>query len=486
MREALRHLTGESLVYGLGQVSGRAVQLLLVPVLTRLLTREVYGVGDLVLAYSQFALMVLVFGTDGALVRFFYGEPDREARRRMVSSSLAFRIATSLAASAALAAAAAPLADHLVGSPAYHKYVRIGALTLPFTLLMLFANDVLRVTFQPWKFVGLNLAQTVVTAAASLWLVVARDLGVAGVLYGKLAGDATGALLGLALIRHNLTPRLDREILGRMLRFGLPLVPASLAFGVVSAADRYFLQATRGLAEVGVYAVAVKFFAVVMMAVSAFSLAFFPFAHARAQSPEAPRLYARVLGLYVAGAALAALLVGAFAPEVLAVLVPPEYAAAAQPALLLTFAAVAYGAYYVCCLGIQLALRTSLLAWTGLAGAAVAVIGNAALTPRFGMMGAAVATLLGNVTLAVVTYVASQRVYPLPFRGRRLAALFALALALGLLAQRLAITGIAGWTVKLLAAGVFVTAAVALDVWRERGSVTATARAAAAQRMSNP
>ena len=40
IREALQHLTGESLIYGLGQVSGRAVNLLLVPILTRTLTPE--------------------------------------------------------------------------------------------------------------------------------------------------------------------------------------------------------------------------------------------------------------------------------------------------------------------------------------------------------------------------------------------------------------------------------------------------------------
>ena len=53
VREALKHLTGQSLIYGLGQVSGRAVNLLLVPVLTRWLTPQAYGVSDLVRAYSQ-------------------------------------------------------------------------------------------------------------------------------------------------------------------------------------------------------------------------------------------------------------------------------------------------------------------------------------------------------------------------------------------------------------------------------------------------
>ncbi len=471
MRAALLRLTGDSLVYGLGQVSGRAVQLLLVPILTRVLTPPVYGVADLVLAYSQFAVLVLVFGMDGALVRFFYQEPDAEARRRMVSTGLWFRLSAGLIAGLLLWAAAGPLADRLVGSDAYRKYVTVGALTLPFTLLALYANDVLRVTFQPKKFIALNFAQTVVAAAVSLYLVLSLELGVVGVLYGKLAGDVAAALLGLVLMRHYLMPKLEAPTLRRMLRFGAPLVPAALGYGVVSAADRYFLQHARGLEEVGVYAVAVKFFALTMMSVSAFSLAFFPFAHARAEDPGAPRLVARVFALYVTVACAGAMAAALFAPEVLAVLVPPEYHAAAGPAALLTFAAVAYGAYYVACLGLQRALKTEWLGATAALGAVVAIVANALLTPRFGGMGAAAATLLGNLARAVSTYAVSQAVHPFPYRGPRLAVLFGAGLALAWFGQRAAAPGAAGWGLKLAAIAAFVAASWMLGVWSDRGAV---------------
>src|SRR6267378_1273421 len=226
MREALKSLRSDALIYGFGQALGRGVQFLLVPLLTRLLSPEVYGVSDLVLAYS---------------------------------------------------------------------------------LIVLFGNDVLRVTFQPWKFIALNVTQAVVTAALSWWLVAGRHLGVAGILYAKLAGDACTALLALALIRLNFTPRINRDALKRMIAYGAPLVPVSLAYGVIFAADRYALQHFRSLAEVGVYAVAVKFFSLVMLGVQAFSLAFFPFAHARAADPDAPRIYAVVLARYLVLASLLAL-----------------------------------------------------------------------------------------------------------------------------------------------------------------------------------
>ncbi len=467
MREAMKRLTGESLVYGLGQVGGRLVQLLLIPVLTRALSQGAFGVGELVIAYMQTAALVLVLGMDGALARFFYQEPDRAARVRMVSTSFAFRAAITLVIAVLMALFARPLAERLLGAAVYRKYLLIGGVTLPFTLAVMFANDVLRVTFQPWKFIALNIAQTVLIAGVSLWLVLGRHLGVAGVLYGRLAGDGLAALLGLVLIRHALRPRFDRATLARMLAYGLPLVPVAFAYGAITAADRYMLQRTRTLEEVATYAVAIKFFAVVSMAVAAFQLAYGPFAYARASSPEAPRLFARVLAAFMAVASLAALAVGLLAPEALRILVPPAYHDAAWPAVWLAFAAVAQGAYTVVSIGVGLALRTSLLGWTAGAAALVAIAANVALVPALGVRGAAIATTAGYATSALLAYVAAQRVHPLPYAGLRAAGVWAAGLALALAGQHFAPAGLAGVGSKLvlIALGAFLV--VKLELWKE-------------------
>jgi O-antigen/teichoic acid export membrane protein len=489
MREALKKLSTESLIYGLGQVSGRAVQVLLVPVLTRVLARSEFGVSELVLAYLQTAVLVLIFGMDGALARFFYDAPDRAARIRMASTSLSFRLATGGAAAVLFALCAGPLARQLVGAEVYRKYVLLGAATLPFTLVVLFGNDVLRVTFQPWKFIVLNFAQTALTAGLSLWLVLARHMGVAGVLYGRLAGDAACALLALVLVRHTLAPRFSGATLKRMLAYGVPLVPVAIAYGVIASLDSYVLQRTRGLADVAVYRVAMKFFALVTMGISAFQLAYGPFAFARASAPDSGRLYARALAAYVAVASLAAMLVGLFAPEVLAVVVPRGYAAAAGPAALLAFAAVAQGAYYVCSVGIGLALKTPLQGWTAGGAALVAVVANLLLAPRLGPLGAGFATTLACVTSAVLTYVIAQRVHPAPFRGTRLALVFACALALTLAGQGLPLTLVAAGHVLVVPGGVAVKLALVLvfaaALWRlrlleERGAVAPVREAARA------
>jgi O-antigen/teichoic acid export membrane protein len=472
MREALKRLTGESIVYGLGQAGGRAVQLLLVPILTRVLSQQAYGVADALLAYAQFALLLLVVGMDAALARFFYQEPDAESRRTMISSSLAFRLSVG-ALFAALTIPAGPwLASVLLGSPDYAKYVRVAAASVPITLLLLFANDVLRVTFQPWKFVVLNLLDVVLVAGLSLVFVVVQKVGVVGVLYGKLLGDLLVLPLAAVLLRHSVPARFDRAVLRRMLRYGAPFVPGALAYGVMSSADRWFLVRTRSLEEVAVYAVAAKFFAALMLLVSAFQLAFGPFAFARAQEPGAPRLFARILGLYVTVASLGALALALFAPEALALLVPPSYRGAALPAAWLAFAAAAYGAYYVAALGATLALRSEAVAITSLVAAAVAVAAHAWLTPRYGPPGAGAATLLGHAISTLLLYRVSQALHPLPYRGVRALALFVIAAAAAFGAQRwLGASTPGAIAVKL---GVWLAVAgvsVALGTWWNRGSV---------------
>jgi O-antigen/teichoic acid export membrane protein len=478
MRDALKKLTGESLVYGIGQAGGRAVQLLLVPVLTRLLDPGAFGVGELVIAYSQTAVLILVFGMDGALARFFYHEPDRAARIRMASSSLLFRLAVSVTAALLLWLFAAPLAGALVSGDVYRKYIRIGAVTLPLTLMVLFGNDVLRVTFQPWKFITLNIAQTGLTAGASLWLVWARHLGVAGVLYGRLFGDGVSALLALVLIRHTIRPQFSADSLRRLLAYGGPTVPAAFAYGLVASMDRFALQRTRSLAEVAVYAVAIKFFAVVNMGVSAFQLAYGPWAFARAHSPEGPRLFARVFGAYVAGASLLALAAGAFAPELLSVLVPAPYHRAAWPAACLAFAAVAQGSYTVASVGIGISKRTALLMFSGFSAAAVSALACMLLAPRLGAPGAAVATLLAYGASAIVTYRIAQRVHPLPYRGGRLVTVFVLALVLALTVQSFAVNEVFGVALKLAAIAAFALLCARLEMWEERGAVARDWRAA--------
>jgi O-antigen/teichoic acid export membrane protein len=121
--------------------------------------------------------------------------------------------------------------------------------------------------------------------------------------------------------------------------------------------------------------------------------------------------------------------------------------------------------------GIGLALKTPLLGWAAGGAAVMAAVANLLLAPRLGPLGAGIATTLGYVTSAVLTYVVAQRVHPAPFRGLRLTFVFALALALTVAGQWLAPPGGAGVVVKILIALTFAATAWWLGLLRDGGAV---------------
>src|SRR5205814_9195473 len=103
--------------------------------------------------------------------------------------------------------------------------------------------------------------------------------------------------------------------------------------------------------------------------------------------------------------------------------------------------------------------------------AVLAAVANLVLVPRLGAEGAAIATFLGYAASAVLTYIISQRVRPLPYRGARLAALFAAGVGLGALAVRLAPAGGPAIAARLAAISVFAFLAWKSDVWKDRGAI---------------
>jgi len=166
---------------------------------------------------------------------------------------------------------------------------------------------------------------------------------------------------------------------------------------------------------------------VMVLGTSAFQLAWVPFAFEHARDPESGRTFSRVLTLYTAVASFLALALGLFAPEFLALLAPASYHGAAEPGALLSFGVVALGGYSLAGMGANLAFRTELTAWCS-GAAAVITIGLAlALVRSSGALGVATATLVGFASSTALLYMASQRVYPLPYRGLRALFLFALA-----------------------------------------------------------
>ena len=378
---------------------------------------------------------VLRLGISSAFFRFYFDSTDPAQRRLVVRTAFWFTMASATAGLAAGVLLAEPLADLLGLDDA--NLVRAGFVGVWAQMNYEQLTSLFRAEERSTEFVLASLANIAVTIGATILLVVVWEQGALGVIVGNFVGTLTVYLALLAVHREQLGLQFSRPLLREMNRFGIPLVPAALALIVVNFSDRFFLVHLASLAEVGLYEIGVRIASAMVLLLTAFRMAWPAFAYSIEDDAEAKRTYAFVLTYLVAVASWLALALGLLAPWLVRLLTQPEFYEGERVVAPLAFGGVAYAAYIVMAIGVGRTKRTQ-FNWviTGVA-AAVNVVLNLILIPPYGIMGAAVATVVAYVVMFLGMTWFAQRVFPTPYQWRRVASAAGAAVALLLLGRQL-------------------------------------------------
>jgi O-antigen/teichoic acid export membrane protein len=285
-----------------------------------------------------------------------------------------------------------------------------------------------RVEERPVGFAIASVANVLITIGATVALVVGAHKGAIGAVVGNFVGTLTVYAVLLAYRRHQLGREFHRPLLRAMNRFGLPLVPAALALWAINFIGRLFIGHYKGQAEVGVYSLAARISSVIIFLLAAFQLAWPAFAYSIRDDREARRTYSYVLTYLLLVTCWLSLALGVLAPWIIDLLDPKgQFTRSAEAVPLLCFATAAYAGYSVLAIGIGRARQTQ-YNWVVTGAAAVVNIAlNIVLIPRYGMIGAAVATLVAFLALFLGMWLRSRRVYPVPYQWRRVVTLSAVA-----------------------------------------------------------
>jgi O-antigen/teichoic acid export membrane protein len=426
----LKRLGKHSAIYGLGGLVSRILAVLLLPLYTRYLSPSDYGKVETLIALTTVVGIVLRFGIHSAFFRFYFDSKDPADRLRVVRTSFWFTMATATLGLLGGLALASPISQSLFGTTDDAELVMAAFVGLWAGMNYEQLTSLFRVEERSVAFVTASLANIFLTIGATLLLVVALDQGPIGVIVGNFTGTLLVYVVLLAYRREQLGLEFDRGLLREMNRFGIPLIPTALFLWVTNFSDRLFLVKLSDTQEVGLYSVGVRIASAMVLLLTAFRLAWPAFAFSIDDDREAKRTYAFVLTYLVAFTTWVATGLALLSPWIVDWIAAPAFAESSRVVGPLAFAAVAFGGYIVVAIGVGRAKRTQ-FNWvvTGLA-AAVNIVLNLLLIPRYGMMGAAIATVAAYSTMFAGMTWWAQRVYPVPYQWRRVATAAAAGLAL--------------------------------------------------------
>src|SRR5688572_7412909 len=278
MMQKLLQLCKESSVYGLSGVVGSVLTVLLVPIYTRIFTPTDYGVLELIQTLLGVVLILSVLGTDSGQSIYFWGTDSLEDKKQTITTALSLQLVMSFVIASTLYILSEAVARKLLGSPNYANYIQLVAISLPFMIIGAFTMNLQRLLRKPWTVAVLGICQLVSTLGMTVWLVVIAHKGLYGVYLSGLLVSCAFAGIGLILLRKWLTPAISLSRSRHLLQYGLPLVPASVAYMIITWSDRYFLAHYTTLEQVGLYGIGNKIALSTGLVVGAFQVAWGPFA----------------------------------------------------------------------------------------------------------------------------------------------------------------------------------------------------------------
>lgn len=259
--------------------------------------------------------------------------------------------------------------------------------------------------------------------AALVFLLVRGPGDVAAVAQAQVAGDLAGALLlflWLGPAVRRLPARLAPSVLAPLVRRGASLVASALVGLVIYNASFLFLRALHGTRSVGYYAAGYALVTFFLNLGTAYSLSLLPsLTRLRATGAGRQGLYHAALAqVFAVGLPVA---VGGMllAGPIVALLYGPDYAPANLPFALLVWSIPLCLARDVPIMALLAEGRERAVFRLTAAAALASLLLNLTLIPRFGLLGAALATILTETGRLGFALVAARRLgYPLPGLGR--------------------------------------------------------------------
>jgi len=457
MLEQLKRLIKHSGIYFVGLASQAAVNFLLVPVYSRYLQAEGFGQLELVSNFLQIAIFLFTIGISAAIVKVYVQDAKSDQERRtIVMTAFWLTLPLTFIGSLLVFGASSQIAGFLLGAKDFAGLFAVASVTLFFSVFNSLAFSIMRSQEISGRYTLINLVKFSLFLLFNLILLISWRAGVKGVLWSDLIVQIIVAILFIGIfVRPGALSKASRVTdqgksktlnkalhtlkitkfgltdfsifyAKKLLEFGVPMIPSTIAMFIVGLSDRYFLRFMTDLSQVGIYSLGYKIgFIIFVLIVSPFQLAWPTFSYDIAKKrADHKEIFARVLTYFILASCLASLVLSLFAKEFIYIMSTAEFAEAAKVVPWIAGSYVFLGIHFAVVQGLHIKEKTKFYPLIIFAPAVLNLILNYFMIGWWQMTGAAIATLVSFLVMAVLTFWLSQKYYPIRYEYGRLIKVF--------------------------------------------------------------
>lgn len=390
--------------FGLAQLLG----FLTFPILTRALTREQYGVMSLVNTTMLLAVAVTKAGLSDGIIRFHKEYSALPEKRIIFSTTVLIRGLIFSLVSVLLYLAVIPVMKRFLKIDGnYIICFAVMACYLFIRPLNIIVMNFLRVNGKTIFLNAVSLISAAVSAGLSLLLLLYFIRELYGYFIGVVMAELFAAIVSFTWFFKNykvIPGRASGDLAKQLIKFGLPLLFSECAFLALSYVDRYLIVAYYDEAVLGLYSagynVAMYIANILMFSISYAIVPIYVDIYGGEGREKTEAFLQKCLNYLLI--ALIPICFGflAVAKDLFITLASEKYASAAIFSPVILLGTIIFALNSIFNAGLYLAKRTMTMLSIMLLAVAVKVLMNILLLPSYGVMGAAISTL---VPCAMVT-----------------------------------------------------------------------------------
>lgn len=265
----------------------------------------------------------------------------------------------------------------------------------------------------------LQVSQSFSNMLLSLLLVVTLAQGAAGRINAQVYVTFLLAGISIYLLRREdfLTFKWRPDQIREILNFGVPLIPHIGGIFILSSFDRFVINSKLGLAETGVYMVAVQLTSAMGIVFDSVNKAYVPWLYERLKRdlPEEKRQIVRWTYIYFIIVLLIAGLAFLVGPYLTVLIAGQRYAEAGKVVGWLTLGQAFVGMYLMVTNYTFYARKTGLLSLSTIVSGLLNIGLLIIFIDLFGLVGAAIAFAISMAVRFFLTWFVAQKCHPMPW-----------------------------------------------------------------------
>ena len=440
MANPIKKLLGQTAIYGLTVIIGRALNFLMVPLYVSVFKDpKDYGLVSILYSWVAFLIVLLPLGMETAFFKFF--SDKKEDEKTVFNTAFTTVTVFNLFFFILLLIFAQNIANWML-IPDYPGFVRLLGAIVCIDAICAIPLAKLRAHNKAKTFATAQITNIFVNIVFNLILLLfffdntRPEQGVAYILIANLLASLTKFLFVYKdLLGWRL--RFNMDLTKQMLIYAIPLVIAGFAGIINETIDRILLQrvtfdtlmsqqpiteiAAQEMAarEVGIYSACYKLAVLVTLFLQAYRYAAEPFFFGNAQNQERNKLYSKVMNYLIAAISAVFLLV-ALNLQLFKYFIPNEaYWEGLSVVPILLMANVFLAIYYNQSIWYKLSGQTKFGAYIAIGGAIITISLNFLLIPYFGFKACAWATFIVYGVQMIASYILGQKYYPIKYNLRK-------------------------------------------------------------------